>query len=187
LELAVFSKYTTPGGGFGRNREFKVGRAAGGVQSQFFSNPSGKTRDSQSPPAEHEMDARRLFLAGPKILDRPDFSIGDDRDRKTPGNATDRFPIGGWGVALGFGSSVDGDPRSASRLHSLRILVNSLGVVESQAEFGADGKVGRHHITDRPDDVFDALWKAEQGGPSVISIHGGCGAAEIDVDPESSG
>gem|GEM_PF-6592955 len=133
------------------------------------------------------MGAVGLFLAEVEIFECPDIAVGDDGYGGGEVDFADGMPVDGWLIALGFCSGVNGEPRCTGFLNHFGIFIDGFDAVPPESDFYADGDILGDGLADGEGDIVDSLGGAKDRCAAIVAVHGGRGAAEIDIDGGGSG
>ena len=153
-----------------------VGKANGGGESWVGDHSS----------TEHQVFATGLISACDGVLDAPDISVSDDAESDVFFDILDSVPVG-WGlVALKFGTGVDDEFGGASGFDGACALLCAGIVTDAEPHFGGDDGAGGECVSHCADNSFEGLGGIQKRCSTAVTVHGFCGAAEVDVDPEGA-
>jgi hypothetical protein len=141
-------------------------------------------RPAQAAAADHHPGAAGLLHHAHRVGRLPDVTVAQHRDGHGRGQLADGRPVGGAGVVLLRGASVQGDGRTAGvRGGPPRVEVGEVVGVHAQAGLHGDRDAVRCSRPDRRvEDLGEQPALPRQRGAAPLARHLGHRAAEVEVD-----
>ncbi len=147
-------------------------------------NGGGESWVGDHSSTQHQVFATGRISACDGVLDGPDISVGDDAEVDMFFDILDSVPVG-WGlVALKFGASVDDEFGGASGFDGACALFCAGIVTDAEPHFSGDDGAGGECVSHGADNPLEGLGGIQKRCSAAVTVHGFCGAAEVDVDTE---